>query len=50
MLGKVFKAYDVRAKVPKPLTSRIAWQNGHGTPDLLLDDLAVGLKDLLALL
>lgn len=38
MLGKVFKAYDVRAKVPKPLTSRIAWQIGHGTADLLLEE------------
>ena len=38
MLGKVFKAYDVRATVPKPLTERIAWQIGHGTADLLLDE------------
>ena len=30
MLGKVFKAYDVRAIVPKPLTERLAWQIGFG--------------------
>jgi phosphomannomutase len=30
MLGKVFKAYDVRAIVPKPLTNRLAWQIGFG--------------------
>ena len=35
MLGKVFKAYDVRATVPKPLTERIAWQIGHGAADLV---------------
>ncbi|MCZ6836018.1 MAG: phosphomannomutase/phosphoglucomutase [Planctomycetota bacterium] len=29
MLGKVFKAYDVRAIYPKPLTEKIAWQIGY---------------------
>ncbi len=28
MLGKVFKAYDVRAIYPKPLNEKIAWQIG----------------------
>jgi phosphomannomutase len=38
MLGKVFKAYDVRGKVPKPLNERIAWKIGHGTADFLLEE------------
>lgn len=29
MLGKVFKAYDVRATYPKPLNDRIGWQIGY---------------------
>ena len=41
MLGKVFKAYDVRGKVPKPLNERIAWKIGHGTADFLLEEGAV---------
>ncbi len=28
MLGKVFKAYDVRAVYPKPLNEKLAWQIG----------------------
>ena len=31
MLGKVFKAYDVRATYPKPLSLKLAWQIGYGT-------------------
>ena len=30
MLGKVFKAYDVRATYPKPLNEKLAWQIGYG--------------------
>ena len=29
MLGKVFKAYDVRATYPRPLNEKVAWQIGH---------------------
>ena len=38
MLAKVFKAYDVRAIVPEPLTEAIAWQIGFGTADLILEE------------
>ena len=31
MLGKVFKAYDIRATSPKPLSTKLAWQIGYGT-------------------
>ncbi|MBB48433.1 MAG: phosphomannomutase/phosphoglucomutase, partial [Phycisphaerae bacterium] len=41
MLGKVFKAYDVRGKVPKPLNEKIAWKIGHGTADFLLEEALV---------
>ncbi|MCH2144837.1 MAG: phosphomannomutase/phosphoglucomutase [Phycisphaerales bacterium] len=37
MLGKVFKAYDVRAIVPKPLNTRLAWQIGHGAARYLVE-------------
>lgn len=40
MLGKVFKAYDVRATVPEPLDERIAWQIGHGAARMLLQEAA----------
>jgi phosphomannomutase len=36
MLGKVFKAYDVRATYPKPLNEKIAWQIGYATAEYLL--------------
>lgn len=36
MLGKVFKAYDVRATVPKPLNERLAWQIGYGAAEMML--------------
>jgi phosphomannomutase len=35
MLGKVFKAYDVRATYPKPLNEKLAWQIGYGTAQYL---------------
>ena len=38
MLGKVFKAYDVRATYPKPLNEKLAWQIGYGTAELLLGE------------
>lgn len=31
MLGKVFKAYDIRATYPKPLNERLAWQIGYAS-------------------
>ena len=37
MLGKVFKAYDVRATYPKPLNEKLAWQIGYGTAQYLLE-------------
>lgn len=36
MLGKIFKAYDVRATTPKPLTTRLAWQVGYGSARFLV--------------
>jgi phosphomannomutase len=36
MLGKVFKAYDVRATYPKPLNEKLAWQIGYGTAQYLV--------------
>jgi phosphomannomutase len=35
MLGKVFKAYDVRATYPKPLNEKLAWQIGYGCAQYL---------------
>jgi phosphomannomutase len=37
MLGKVFKAYDIRATVPKPLSPKLAWQIGYGTAQYLVE-------------
>ena len=37
VIGKVFKAYDVRATYPRPLNEKIAWQVGHGAATYLLD-------------
>ena len=37
MLGKVFKAYDVREKFPKPLSPKLAWQIGYGTARFLTE-------------
>ena len=36
MIGKVFKAYDVRATYPRPLSEKVAWQVGHGAAKHLL--------------
>ena len=40
MLAKVFKAYDVRALYPKPLSEAIAWQIGYATAQFLLKEAA----------
>jgi phosphomannomutase len=40
MLGKVFKAYDVRAVYPKPLSEKLAWQIGYGTAQYLTEQAA----------
>lgn len=37
MLGKVFKAYDIRAKYPNPLNEATAWKIGYGTARYLLE-------------
>jgi phosphomannomutase len=37
MLGKVFKAYDVRATYPKPLNEKLAWQIGFGSAQYLIE-------------
>jgi phosphomannomutase len=38
MLGKVFKAYDVRGTYPDPLNEQMAWQIGYGCSRFLLQD------------
>lgn len=38
MLGKVFKAYDVRATYPKPLNEKLAWQIGYGAAQFLTEE------------
>jgi len=40
MLGRVFKAYDIRGKYPDLLTDTMAWQIGYGTSRYLLEDAA----------
>ncbi|MBT8484733.1 MAG: phosphomannomutase/phosphoglucomutase [Phycisphaerales bacterium] len=40
MLGKVFKAYDVRSTFPKPLSPKLAWQIGYGTAQYLTAEAA----------
>ena len=40
MLGKVFKAYDVRGTYPDPLDEKMAWQIGYGVSKFLLSDAA----------
>jgi phosphomannomutase len=37
MLGKVFKAYDIRATYPKPLNEKMAWQIGCATAQYLIE-------------
>jgi phosphomannomutase len=38
MLGKVFKAYDIRGTYPDPLNEQMAWQIGYGCSRYLLQD------------
>jgi phosphomannomutase len=38
MLGKVFKAYDVREKYPNPLNENLAWKIGQGVARYLLEE------------
>jgi phosphomannomutase len=38
MLGKVFKAYDIRGTYPDPLNEQMAWQIGYGCSRFLLND------------
>jgi len=38
MLGRVFKAYDIRGVYPDPLTDQMAWQIGYGCSRFLLAD------------
>ena len=40
MLGKVFKAYDIRGTYPDPLDEKMAWQIGFGVSKYLLSDAA----------
>ncbi len=40
MLGKVFKAYDIRGTVPDPLNDKMAKQIGYGCAKFLLEDAA----------
>jgi phosphomannomutase len=40
MLGKVFKAYDIRAIYPKPLSEKLAWQIGYATGQFLTREAA----------
>lgn len=40
MLGKVFKAYDIRGTYPDPLTDQMAWQIGYGCSKFLLSSAA----------
>ena len=37
MLGKVFKAYDVRATYPRPLNEKVAWQIGYATAEHIIE-------------
>ncbi|MFU8829293.1 MAG: phosphomannomutase/phosphoglucomutase [Phycisphaerales bacterium] len=40
MLGKVFKAYDIRSTYPDPLNEDLAWQIGLGCAEFLLGEAA----------
>ena len=40
MLGKVFKAYDVRATYPKPLNEKLAWHIGYAAGQYLTREAA----------
>ena len=45
MLGKVFKAYDIRATYPRPLNEKLAWQIGYGTAKYLIGEAEAGGHD-----
>lgn len=38
MLGRVFKAYDIRSTYPDPLNEAMAWQIGYGCGKYLVED------------
>ncbi len=40
MLGRVFKAYDIRGTYPDLLTDQMGWQIGYGASRFLLEDAA----------
>lgn len=40
MIGKVFKAYDIRGVYPDPLDEKMAWQIGYGCGHFLLEEAA----------
>ncbi|MCA9309895.1 MAG: phosphomannomutase/phosphoglucomutase, partial [Phycisphaerales bacterium] len=40
MLGKVFKAYDIRGTYPDPLNEGLAWRIGYGCAEYLLAEAA----------
>ena len=40
MLGRIFKAYDIRGTYPDLLNENLAWQIGFGTSKYLLQDAA----------
>lgn len=40
MIGKVFKAYDIRGVYPDPLDEKMAWQIGYGSAQFLLAEAA----------
>jgi phosphomannomutase len=40
MLGKVFKAYDIRATYPKPLNEKLAWHIGYAAGQYLTGEAA----------
>lgn len=40
MLGRIFKAYDIRGVYPDLLNDQMAWQIGYGCAKFLLDDAA----------
>ncbi len=42
MLGRVFKAYDIRATYPDLLNDQMAWQIGYGAAKFLMSDAADG--------
>lgn len=45
MLGKVFKAYDVRATYPKPLNEKLAWQIGYAIAQYLVEQASEAGRD-----